>query len=301
MSTKIEWVKNPDGSPGETWNPITGCTPVSAGCQNCYASRMIGRALPRMGHEGPFSKVQFHPDRLDIPLQWKKPRRIFVGSMTDLFHEQVTDEMIEAVFGAMSFAGQHTYMVLTKRSERMRDWMLNADLATCQAETVVRGIEYSSPKSRRDRVSQLTINGPWPLPTVWLGVTIEDTNSMYRADHLRASPAALRFISFEPLLSDPSPNRSLDFSGIHWIIVGGESGPGARPMHPDWPRSLRDQCQAAGVPFFFKQNGEWASVSEVEGLGAHHHFPDGATVRRVGKKAAGCLIDGREWKEFPKP
>ena len=269
MPTKIEWAD-------EVWNPVTGCTPISAGCTNCYASRMMGRGLPKMGHEGPFSQVQFHPDRLDIPMRWKKPRRIFVGSMTDLFHEQVTDEMIEAVFGAMSFAGQHTYMVLTKRSERMRDWMLNADLATCQAETVVRGVEYSSPKNRRDRVSQLTINGPWPLPTVWLGVTIEDASTMYRADHLREISGTTRFISFEPLLGDPSPHKSLDFSGIHWVIVGGETGQKARCMEYGWPMIILRQCRAAGVPFFFK------------GWGTHHMKKSSPGYR---------LLDGKVWEE----
>jgi protein gp37 len=228
----------------------------------------------------PFSNIAFHPDRLDQPLRWKRPRRIFIGSMTDLFHEDVTDLMRDQVLGVSLAAPQHTYMVLTKRPERMRQYFI----------------------------------GTKPYPNLWLGVTAENQEMAdQRIPILLQTPAAMRFVSVEPCLSEVNlagwgsemylrtigRDGSAERPGLDWVIAGGESGPGARPMHPNWPRSLRDQCQAAGAPFFFKQWGEWVSVSEVEGPGVHHQFPDGATVRRTGKKLAGCLLDGREWKELP--
>ncbi len=272
MPTKIEWCD-------ETWNPVTGCSPASDGCKNCYASRMIGRNLPHMGHEGPFSRVQFHPDRLDQPLRWKKPRRIFVCSMGDLFHEDVKEEWINSVLRVAADTTRHTFMLLTKRPGRMSAYL----------------------------------NRKWDIPkNVWLGVTAENQATFdERIPILLQTPAAKRFVSVEPMLGPVdlgvyghrmgSPKSAIR-GVIDWVIVGGETGPGARPMHPDWARGLRDQCQAAGVPFFFKQWGEWKGelgTANWKGRIPLHSYGDGHVSRRVGKKAAGCLLDGREWKEFP--
>jgi protein gp37 len=248
---------------------------------------MIGRGLPKMGHEGPFSRLQFHPDRLDVPLRWKKPRRIFVGSMTDLFHPDVEKTWLRKVFRTMGHAHRHTFMILTKRPALMRE--------------LIQDLWNWSWPGAAGLVPRDVHGDDLPLPNVWLGVTAENQEMLnLRWPFLRDTPAARYFISYEPGLGPLIlPPVFLALGNRAWIIAGGESGPGARPMNPDWARSLRDQCQAAGVPFFFKQNGEWASVSDVEGKGAHFQFPDGATVRRVGKKAAGCLLDGRRWKESP--
>jgi len=235
------------------------------------------------------------------PLKWKRPRRIFVNSMSDLFHDGLPDAAIDQVFAVMAAAPQHTFQVLTKRPARMKAYVGGA----------LRRVPLLAPG----------IMVPWPLPNVWLGVSAErQREADERIPLLLATPAAKRFISAEPLLGplcldealmDGHPGRT-DIDGprgmhylrhgtprVDWIIAGGESGPGARPMHPDWARSLRDQCSRAGVPFFFKQWGEFASVSEVAGPGAHFSFPDGATVRRVGKKLAGATLDGRAHREFP--
>lgn len=291
--TGIEWTD-------ATWNPVTGCTKVSQGCKHCYAERVFPRVYGKdvsldlktgETRQRRFTDVTVHEDRLDVPLRWKRPRRIFVNSMSDLFHEDVPDEFIGRVYTTMAKAPQHTFQVLTKRQERMREWHSR------------RGGQY--------------------LPNVWLGVSVEDqATADERIPLLLRTPAAVRWISAEPLLGpidlrylqpgDP-PTEIDALSGTHgvlrphrgrcdkldWIVAGGESGPGARPMHPDWARSLRDQCQAAGVPFLFKQWGEHVSVSEVAGAGAHFTFPDGATVRRVGKRAAGRTLDGRTWDEYP--
>lgn len=309
--SKIEWTE-------ATWNPIVGCSVVSPGCTNCYAMRVAGQRLD--GHSavphykgttqkskaGPVwtGKVALAPEKtMTAPLRWRRPRKIFVNSMGDLFHENIPDEWIDRVFGIMAMSPQHTFQVLTKRAERMREWASGV------------------PDAR------------WPLPNVWLGVSAEDQQ---RADEripcLRATPAAIRFLSIEPLLGP----ISLDLTGlnqvyrpIHWVIAGGESGPGARPMHPDWPRGIRDQCEAAGVPFFFKQWGEWLpwepehepcwKAQNGRSEDSHVLFPtdfdnapkwdDGlsyivqdvsqAAFQRVGKENAGRLLDGREWSGMP--
>ena len=295
--TKIPWTD-------ATWNPVTGCTPVSSACDHCYAARMIGRGLPKMGHEGPFSHVQFHPSRLDQPLRWKKPRRIFVCSMGDLFHEQVAMAWVDDVRRTISKCQQHTFMVLTKRPERMKEYFTSE----------------------------------WYRPPInlWLGVTAENQEMAdLRIPILLQTPAAKRFVSVEPCLGPVDLTRIKIYNGViecaggrlppvDWIIAGGESGPGARPMHPNWPRSLRDQCQAAGVPFFFKQWGEWSPEKPVgfhrvtkkryshesdtflpNGMRYRSDHPDDfllsgmETMWRVGKKAAGRLLDGREWNQFP--
>jgi len=293
MPTRIEWA-------GETWNPITGCTKISAGCANCYAERMANRLanMPGSGYdkENPFG-VKFHPGRLDQPLHWKKPRKIFVCSMGDIFHEDVTDSWLDDVFfTAANLARQHTYLVLTKRPQRMYEYF---------TKKIEDGFTW------REGITYV------PLPNVWLGVTAENQQAAdERIPVLLQTPAAKRFVSVEPMLG-PVSLGGLDFvSNIYrpwidypdvmldWVICGGETGPGARPMHPDWARSLRDQCVSADVPFFFKSLGEYRRWSHV--LDEYKGDPpppfvdcEGVLFSRVGKKAAGRLLDGREWSEWP--
>lgn len=234
MGTKsaIEWTS-------ATWNPVTGCTKVSPGCKNCYAER-IARRLQAMGQPNYLNgfDVTVHERMLPLPLKWRKPRIIFVNSMSDLFHEDVPAAFIHRVFGVMNEADWHVFQVLTKRSARLVE--LNPKL-------------------------------PW-APHIWMGVTVESEDYVSRMDDLRRTEAATKFVSFEPLLG-PMPN--LDLSGIDWVIVGGESGPGARPMRREWAREIRDQCLDAEVPFFFKQ---WGGTR---------------------KRAAGRQLDGRTWDEMP--
>jgi protein gp37 len=222
-----------------TWNPLTGCSKVSPGCKNCYAERMSIR-LKAMGQPN-YSRgfdLSLHERSLDIPLHWKKPLNIFVNSMSDLFHEDVPIDFIKRVFDVMNSAQRHRFQVLTKRSERLLD--LNPLLN-------------------------------W-APNIWMGVSVENQDYNYRIDHLRRTSASVKFLSIEPMLG---PLDDLDLSGIDWVIVGGESGPGARPMNPLWVASVRDQCLRAGAPFFFKQ---WGGVN---------------------KKKAGKMLDGRTWNEMP--
>ena len=230
--SKIEWTES-------TWNPVTGCTEISEGCRYCYAKRMTKRqvAMGREKYRNGFT-VTSHEDTLDIPLRWRKPRLIFVNSMSDTFHKEVPDEFIHNVFQVMVKASQHQYQLLTKRA---------------------------------DRLQQLAPSLPWP-ENVWMGVTVEDRNNVSRIDCLRTVPAAVRFLSIEPLLG-PIPN--LDLDGIDWVIVGGESGPGARAMKEEWVLDIRDQCLRSRVPFFFKQ---WGGNN---------------------KKKAGRLLEGRIWDEMP--
>lgn len=295
-NSKIEWTDR-------TWNPVTGCTKVSQGCKNCYAERMYERFN---GH-GSFKKVLTHPERLQQPLKWKKPSKIFVNSMSDLFHEDVPFDFINSVFAIMSCkAAQHTYQVLTKRPERLLEYL--------------------------KRFKESGINPHWKKfsENIWLGVSVEDqATANERIPLLLQVPAVVRFLSCEPLLGPvdieaiPTPRiESRNLKGefaltktgyLNWIICGGESGPGARPMHPDWARSLREQCAAAGVPFFFKQWGEWQPLFTSKTYTGSKGLLDikskkyfvmpvagGDTVfRRVGKKAAGRLLDGMEYNEFP--
>lgn len=283
--TKIEWAER-------VWNPITGCIKVSPGCANCYAERMAKRlqAMGTRGYAGTVDdqgrwtgQVNLIEEAIRLPLTWKKPRRIFVNSMSDLFHQHVFDSTIDKIFRVMIQAKQHTFLILTKHPERMYryfhdpldDWKRIGD-----------------DMDRADRI--LEPGTMFPIPNVWLGVSVEDQQ---RADErvpwLLKTPAAVRFVSAEPLLG-PVDLRTYtepcsyycDHGGMYpeghhparskldWVIVGGESGAGARPMRPYWARSLRDQCQAAGVPFFFKQ---WGGA------------------RPGGER----LLDGREWSEFP--
>lgn len=294
-TTAIEWTD-------ATWNPTTGCDRTSPGCDNCYALTMAKR-LKAMGSEryqndgdprtsGPGFGLTMHPDALDLPLKWRKPRRVFVNSMSDLFHHGVSGQFLGQVFDVMRRCPQHTFQVLTKRSQPMSKIL---------------------PMLYRDCMPALS---PEPLPNVWLGVSIESDRYAFRANHLRMTPAAVRFLSLEPLLG---PLPSVDLLGIDWVIVGGESGPNARPMHPDWVRRIRDRCVAAGVPFFFKQWGEFAPEDQVAvpektpaGYFGYSGEWSGPRARiwgtanppvimaKVGKHAAGRVIDGRTWDEYPK-
>lgn len=224
---------------GSTWNPVTGCVKISPGCLNCYAER-IAKRLHAMGQPNYADgfKLALHEHALDLPLKWKKPQTIFVNSMSDLFLKDVPFDFIKKVFDVMSKAHWHTFQVLTKRSERL--------------------IEVSHEL-------------PWAA-NIWMGVTVESKDYTHRIDDLRNSGAYLKFLSIEPLLG-PLPGLNLD--GIDWVIAGGESGPRARPMNPDWVSDIRDQCQVARVPFFFKQ---WGGTR---------------------KKKAGRLLEGRTWDEMP--
>lgn len=231
-SSKIEWTE-------ATWNPVTGCTKYSSGCLNCYAARMAKRlkAMGQPNYRNGF-KVTCHPQMLSLPLKWRKPRMIFVNSMSDMFHADVPFDFIRRVFDVMAQAEQHTFQVLTKRAERL---------------------------------AQLAPKLSWP-ENVWMGVTVENADHLHRIDALRTIPAHVRFLSLEPLLG---PLPKLKLKDIHWVIVGGESGPGARPMDPVWVKDIRDRCLHAGVPFFFKQ---WGGVR---------------------KNKAGRLLDGRTWDDMP--
>jgi protein gp37 len=223
----------------ESWNPTTGCTKVSPGCAHCWAERMAWR-LQGMGQQRYACgfQVTTHEDLLEKPLHWAKPRLVYVSFMGDLFHDEVPEEFIGRVFDVMVRAAQHRFHVLTKRPERMAEM---------------------SPRL------------PWPA-NVWAGATVEDAAHAYRADQLRQTGAAVKYLVLEPLLG---PVDALDLTGIGWVILGGESGPGARALHSDWVRSVRDQCLAAGVPFYFKQ---WGGVRRRE---------------------TGRTLDGREWLERP--
>lgn len=238
QNSKIEWTE-------ATWNPVTGCDKVSPGCAHCYAETFAERFRGVPGH--PYERgfdLQLRPERLTQPLEWKQPRLIFVNSMSDLFHEDIPLEFIHLVFGAMARAEWHTFQVLTKRSQRL---------------------------------AEIAGRLQWP-DNVWMGVSVENQRWTRRIDDLRIVPAAVRFLSCEPLLGPVN----LDLTDIHWVIVGGESGPRARRMKPDWARDIRTQCEAAGVPFFFKQ---WGAHDEA-GL-------------RVGKSRSGRLLDGRSWSDVP--
>src|SRR5829696_2869427 len=235
-TTAIEWTD-------ATWNPVTGCTQVSPGCDHCYAMTFAERwrGIPGHHYEQGFD-LRLWPQRLEQPLHWRRPRMIFVNSMSDLFHKEVPKEFIARVFDTMEKAHWHQFQVLTKRTSLMRDFL-----------------------KRR--------YGSSPAPAhIWCGVSVEDGTKLSRVRHLQQASAGIRFLSIEPLIA---PLGTLDLIGIHWIIVGGESGPGARPMDTQWVRDIRDQCARAGVAFFFKQ---WGGLRP---------------------KFGGRTLDGREWSEFP--
>jgi protein gp37 len=360
--SKIEWTD-------KTWNPLVGCSIVSPACTNCYAMKQASRVAlmsPGLAHYREVTnvvngkpvwtgKVNLAPEaKLIEPLRWKKPARVFVNSMSDLFHKSVPDEWIDRIFAVMALAHWHTHQVLTKRSARMRAYCSDPQTKRRVGEIICElAIEHEvdailiapqvdpalAPPGRRVFLEE------WPLRNVWLGVTAErQEEADERIPDLLATPAAVRFVSCEPMLSglrldqiqavdegeedtinaltgEQTSNRTgcqvAEMPALDWVICGGESGPGARPMHPDWARGLRDQCAAAGVPFLLKQWGEWAPREEwapaervamvaIDSRGKP--VPDdvapqdigGHRMARVGKSRAGRLLDGREWNEFPK-
>lgn len=230
--TKIEWTDS-------TWNPLTGCTKISPGCKNCYAERLAKRlqAMNNPNYRNGFT-LTLHEETLKTPLKWKKPQNIFVNSMSDLFHDDVPEEFIFRVFDIMRTADWHRFQILTKRSERLA--------------------------ALSDRL-------PW-ANNIWMGVSVENEDYTYRIDHLRHTSAAIKFISFEPLIG---PVNTVDLNNIDWVILGGESGPKARPLNPLWVTAIRDQCLRHKVPFFFKQ---WGGTN---------------------KKKAGRILEGRIWDETP--
>lgn len=324
-ATGIEWAD-------ATWNPVVGCSIVSPGCTHCYAMRFAAARLdgnPNTPHyAGTTKRVNGNAvwsDRivpatdhiLTQPLRWKKPRRIFVNSMGDLFHEGVLPSWLDRVFAVMALAPWHTFMVLTKRPDRARDYLSKADVGQCIAAASV-----DLPcEDELIRVPSI------PLRNVWLGASVEDQpRGNERVPQILDTPAAVRFLSCEPLIAHvdlttgrhwlgdfETDNNGPILRGIDWVIAGGESGKDARPMHPDWARALRDQCAAAGVPFFFKQWGEWAPRGCTHGLwltaegdlfgpgdASDLRVGDGcAGIDRVGKAAAGRTLDGRTHDDFP--
>lgn len=345
--TTIEWCRDPrTGDRGFSWNVCRGCSRVSPGCQNCYAERIAARFSRRGGpfqffadQDQPESKwtgrVEIIKSKLDEPLKRRKPTLYFCNSMSDLFHEKLSDDDIDNVFAVMALCPQHLFLILTKRAERMAAYISDV-IAACGTET------------RRPSVWSKS----WPLPNVWLGVTVEDNAHRDRLDWLMQTPAALRFVSLEPILSDIELRNGDDGQDwlthtccrygrgqrddgsdacngpgctgtrLDWVICGGESGPGARPMHPDWARRLRDDCQAADIPYFFKSWGEWVPKSQgfhatygrrwgvIEAGGQftetgtcwNGHDDDGsgeAIMIRVGRKITGRLLDGHEYSEMP--
>ncbi|MGB8951220.1 MAG: phage Gp37/Gp68 family protein [Candidatus Aminicenantales bacterium] len=232
FSSTIEWTE-------ATWNPVTGCSKISAGCTNCYAERMA-RRLKAMGlpHYSRGFEVAIHKEALSLPFRWRRPKMIFVNSMSDLFHEKIPDDFISRVFDVMNRASWHRFQILTKRSGRL---------------------------------SQMSPILPW-ADNIWMGVTVEDQRCAFRIDHLRNTSAKIRFLSMEPLLG---PITHLDLTGVHWVIVGGESGPRARPLNSEWVMDIKAKCKESKIPFFFKQ---WGGVN---------------------KKKRGRLLDGRLWNEMP--
>lgn len=311
--TGIEWTD-------ATWNPVTGCDRVSPGCDRCYAETFSERWRGTPGHyfETGFD-VQLRPSKLDLPLRWTKPRKVFVNSMSDLFHDKVPDEYIAQVWAVMAWSPHHTFQILTKRHGRMRSLISSREF-----RSLVDDYWYEFGR-RYDQASKVGHPGHpydrWPLPNVWLGVSAEDQKRAdLRVPALLNTPAVVRFVSCEPLLGPIDLGRIPPYgdaltdlgvpgtTALSWVIVGGESGPGARPMHPDWARSLRDQCVNAGVPFLFKQWGEYVPHFPLDGrdpdvwIEGPSEFPDMISktgMWRVGKKRAGRELDGRTWDQYP--
>jgi protein gp37 len=345
--TGIEWTE-------ATWNVVTGCTKVSEGCRHCYIDRtppfrMAGRKFDGDGI-GATTDVQLHPDRLLMWVTKTRPRRIFVNSLSDLFHAKVPDWFIARTFAAMALAPQHTFQLLTKRPARMRS-LLASNTFVNDVKLAMWGLageNKAAHKARQALIANTEIGQPWwPLPNLWVGTSVEDQKAAdLRIPLLLKTPAAVRFLSCEPLLGPVSfrwakwvpliNGHEYDgLKGIDWVIVGGESGPKARPMHPDWARTIRDQCVAAGVAFHFKQWGEWQDGSAAPGQRGEDHIIviDGrhepsrdhwaedrgrwtsdlirardrrepgteraVFISRVGKKSAGRELDGRTWDEYP--
>lgn len=290
--TKIEWTE-------ATWNPIRGCSRISPGCINCYAEKIAYRfSGPGLPYNGLIAKSgQWNGRVIEIdekmlePLSWKKPRTVFVNSMSDLFHENNPDETIDTIFWVMAQRPQHTFQILTKRADRMHSYL-----------------------TKTNRLEELGVDvSQFPLPNVWMGVSVENQEwADKRIPLLLKTPAAVRWISAEPLLGDIDlkwcswcgafGNHDCYESdettpGIDWVVVGGESGPNARPMQADWARHLRDQCIEAGTAFFFKQWGEYAPNWYTNKSG--EKVPNSEWMDRMGKKSAGRTLDGRTWDQYP--
>lgn len=323
-ASNIEWTD-------ATWNPVTGCTRVSSGCDHCYAVGMTHRlegmsrgAVGTRNVDALRSKyhgltvingkggrhfngvVRCHEDVLEWPLHKGKPLRIFVNSMSDLFHRDVPFEFIDKVFAVMALCSRHTFQVLTKRPERMAEYLNRRKLIP--GGTMMGGIDpWKTPCDYVYRIARQTapeqpLGLIWPLPNVWLGTSVENqATADERIPHLLKCPAAVRFLSVEPMLGPVTlrlhPAHKLLGIAIDWVIVGGESGPGARPTHPNWVRAVRDQCKAAGVPFFFKQWGEWAPLAK-----RFHYTPKFGSGNReyvralrlfAKQNAASAVIDDR--------
>jgi protein gp37 len=302
-STAIEWTRSDDGTAGVTWNPTTGCDRVSPGCDHCYALTMAKR-LRGMGSakyqtdgdprtSGPGFGLAMHADTLTEPLRWKKPRKVFVNSMSDLFHARVSREFQARVFAVMAATPQHTYQILTKRPERAA--RILTDLCTCGAghprgEHFRSSMEWAATSHSPTYVPGLEHGiyhrSGWPLPNVWIGTSIESMKYSRRVDRLRETPAAVRFISAEPLLA---PLPSLDLTGIDWLIIGGESGPGARRFEVEWAADLILDARLAGTAPFLKQLGSvWArenGASDKKG-GDPADWPAELRIREFPKAAA---------------
>lgn len=248
---------------------------------------------------GPGFGVSVHADTLLDPiLKWRGGQMAFLDSMADVFHVKVPVEFLGRVFATMALTPQHTYQVLTKRPKRTRELLSDGRIRSAMGRALSALSEGPDlPAWASDMLEPRASVCPWPLPNVWLGSSIESDDYCWRADELRQVPAAVRFLSLEPLLG---PLPSLDLTGIDWVIVGGESGPGARPMSPGWARALRDQCVAEGVAFHFKQFGEWGPAGMSDRF-ADRQVVDGVEVRRYGKKSAGRILDGQTWDELPQP
>lgn len=338
--TKIEWTN-------KTWNPIVGCSKVSPGCANCYAERMAVRlqAMDKPGYHEVVNErghwtgnVNLRYDILDAPLRWRKPAMVFVNSMSDLFHPAVPFEFIDRIFAVMGRSQQHTFQILTKRPELMLQYLQSDPYRRILDEANDLDAKFWIPAANLG--TGISDPARMPLPNVWLGVSVESQAAAdVRIPLLIRTPAAVRFVSAEPLLGPLDLLRwtshnlhSIRCNGgltfhelgkgetftkctchLNWVIAGGESGPSARPMHPDWARALRDQCQEAHVPFFFKQHGEWLHRSQISrdlqgdlammnvfGHGFKYHtWSDGTDSVRLGKKQAGRTLDGRTWDQFP--
>ena len=329
--TGIEWT---DAS----WNPVTGCSKVSQGCKFCYAKHQAWprlAAMPNSIYAGrEFEQVACHPERLDQPLRWTKPRKVFVNSMSDLFHEDVSFEFIDRVFAVMALAPKHTFQVLTKRPERMLRYFTHH---FTRSKCARHASEFSGRRDSEGGGDIRVSDGQFPLPNVWLGVSVEDQAAAdERIPLLLQTPAAVRWISAEPLLGPVALNLAECLNGcgwitpvecnngkdlmcpscktlvtrmhggimssrkIDWVVVGGESGPNARPMHPDWARSLRDQCAAAGVPFLFKQWGEYGPrETAIAKYGPDYDPENNVEMARIGKRFAGRRLDGVQHDGYP--
>lgn len=335
-NSKIEWTD-------ATWNPVVGCSPVSAGCANCYAISAVKRVgefqgegskyrdltvVQKNGVRGWSGNVELFPERLEQPLKWKRGRKIFVNSLSDLWHEDVPFEFVDKIFAVMALSPQHSFQVLTKRPERAAAYFSDTKVRERIAESkfvVSDAAGYDAASTRCRNLYERSYrparqeNPDWPLPNVWIGVSVEDQKAAdERIPILLQIPAAIRFLSCEPLLGpvdltgycgfDAGDKRGhlSNIERIDWVIVGGESGHKARPMAPEWAVSLHKQCKAAGVPFFFKQWGEWSGgINHAPRVVQATRDKDGNltgfswSLQKVGKKEAGRMMLGEYWNEFP--